>query len=129
MPGGQYHSPIWTPYGLYGIVDYVYGWPAWNERNGFTGAQASLNAAETVLYGYYLWVVWTRGREPGARVGGRKSVGWFVGVGEEARSKVVDRAGLAVMLAFSGAVMTVSKTVLYCELTSPPFTSLEHEVY
>lgn len=64
------------------------------------------------MYGYYLWVVWTRGREPK----GGKSVSWFVGTSEEGRRrKVVDGAGLAVVVAFAGAVMTLSKTVLYCK--------------
>ena len=112
MPGGYLHSPIWTPYALYGTIDYVYGWPAWNDRSGFTGAQGSLNAVETLLYGYYLWVVWTRAREPR----GGKGLGWLVGASEEGRRrKVVGGAGLAVVVAFAGAVMTVSKTVLYCE--------------
>jgi hypothetical protein len=42
MPGGKFHSPIWTPYALYGTVDYMYGWPAWNAGIGFTAAQGSL---------------------------------------------------------------------------------------
>lgn len=114
MPGGRFHSPIWTPYALYATIDYVYGWPAWNQRSGFTAAQASLNVAETVIYGYYLWVLWTRGRAP-RRGGQGKGVGWFIGASEEGRRKIVDGASLAVTLAFSAAVMTVSKTVLYCE--------------
>ena len=66
------------------------------------------------MYGYYLWIVWSRGRGP--RQGGAgKDVSWFLGVSEEGRRKVVDGAGLAVVVAFSGLVMTVSKTVLYCE--------------
>lgn len=39
MPGGKFHSPFWTPYALYGTVDYMYGWPAWNNHNGFTAAK------------------------------------------------------------------------------------------
>jgi hypothetical protein len=113
MPGGRFHSPIWTPYALYGTIDYVYGWPAWNERGGFTAAQASLNALETVMYGYYLGALWTRARAP--RRGGHKDIGWFVGVSEEGRRKVVDGASLAVVAAFAAAVMTLSKTILYCE--------------
>lgn len=110
MPGGVLHSPIWTPYALYGTIDYVYGWPAWTERNGFTAAQSFMNVVETVLYLYYLWVVWFRAREP--RNG--KGLAWFAGLSEEGRKKkVVDRAGLAVVLVFSAAVMTLSKTMLY----------------
>jgi hypothetical protein len=143
MPGGRVHSPLWTPYALYGTIDYVYGWPAWRERSGFTAAQASLNALETVLYGWYVWVLWRRGTS--ARRGGRRTssgsgggqdlgdgggdggggLGWFVGWSEEGRSKVVrgPKVGLAVVLAFAGAVMTFSKTLLYCECT-PVFLSL-----
>jgi hypothetical protein len=114
MPGGRYHSPIWTPYALYGTIDYVYGWPAWNERAGFTAAQASLNAVETVMYGYYLVALWTKARAP--RKGGpKKDIGWFIGVSQEGRRKVVDGASLAVISLFAAAVMTVSKTILYCE--------------
>ena len=114
MPGGRFHSPIWTPYALYGTVDHVYGWPAWHDKGGFTAAQASLNVLETVIYGYYLGVLWTRARVP--RIGGqKKSTGWFIGMSEEGRRKVVDGASLAVISLFAAAVMTVSKTVLYCE--------------
>ncbi|ERF72623.1 hypothetical protein EPUS_05677 [Endocarpon pusillum Z07020] len=112
MPGGKFHSPIWTPYALYGTIDYVYGWPAWNEREGFTAAQASLNAVETVFYGYYLWVLWARARAPHG-AGQRKDIAWFVGASEEGRRKIVENGGVAVLLVFSGAVMTLSKTVLY----------------
>ena len=46
MPGGALHAPIWTPYALYGTVDYIYGQKAWDEHNGLTAAQASLNFAD-----------------------------------------------------------------------------------
>ncbi|MCJ1254802.1 hypothetical protein MMC24_002618 [Lignoscripta atroalba] len=42
MPGGWLHSPIWVPYALYGTVDYIYGFPAWEARNGFTAAHDDL---------------------------------------------------------------------------------------
>ena len=58
MPGGWAHAPIWKPYELYGQVDYMYGWKAYNEHNGFTAAQGTLNVVETVGYLGYLWVVW-----------------------------------------------------------------------
>lgn len=94
MPNGKYHSPIWTPYALYGEVDYIYGWPAYNSNNGFTAAQASLNVVESVGYLIYTWVVWTKGR------GGSKTVegGW---------------GGVACLAGFALSVMTVSKTILY----------------
>ncbi|KAL9114979.1 MAG: hypothetical protein Q9227_001222 [Pyrenula ochraceoflavens] len=105
MPGGALHSPVWTPYALYGTVDYTYGWPAWQGRVGFTAAQSSLNAAETAMYGFYLWVVWRNGR---VGKGEKKGVQWFAW-----DEKRVDQAGLAVLVAFAGSVMTLSKTVLY----------------
>lgn len=49
MPGGRVHSPIWTPYALYGTVDYIYGWPAWNDGVGFTAAQGFLNIIESAM--------------------------------------------------------------------------------
>ncbi|KAK3950788.1 hypothetical protein QBC32DRAFT_216516 [Pseudoneurospora amorphoporcata] len=89
MPGGALHYPLWTPYELYGRVDYVYGWKAWNERNGFTAAQGMMNAFETGLYLVYAWGV----------LGGSKGEG---------------RKGATVLLVgFAAAVMTLSKTVLY----------------
>ncbi|PHH80746.1 hypothetical protein CDD82_1537 [Ophiocordyceps australis] len=93
MAGGWLHWPLWVPYTLYGEVDHVYGWKAWEARNGFTGAQAFLNLVETVLYLGYLWLA-LRVVQDGGKGSGRM-------------------AGLAVLLGFSAAVMTLSKTVLY----------------
>ena len=94
MPNGTLHSPIWTPYALYGEVDYIYGWPAYSSNNGFTAAQASLNVVETMGYLVYLWVIWMRGS------GSRRSLegGW---------------GGIACLAGFALSIMTVSKTVLY----------------
>lgn len=95
MPGGSLHWPLWAPYELYGRVDHMYGEKQWQAGNGFTAAQGALNAIESALYLAYL-ALWWRGARPDRSVGGRAGA-------------------LAVMLAFSAAVMTVSKTVLYCE--------------
>lgn len=105
MPGGKFHSPVWTPYALYGTVDYMYGWPAWNSHNGFTAAQGTLNLLESVMYCWYLYVV------------GTQVVDWSY---EGIRTLEVKGRGvnLAVLVGFSGAVMTVSKTLLYCEYFS-----------
>ncbi|KAG5917685.1 hypothetical protein E4U42_007153 [Claviceps africana] len=81
MPGGHLHW-LWRPYARYAQVDYVYGWKALRENNGFTAAQSLLNVAETFLYVAYL-ALWRR------------------------------RGPLALLLGFSAAVMTLSKTVLY----------------
>lgn len=68
----------------------MYGWHAFNARNGFTSAQGLLNAFETGMYFWYLYVLYKNGHDHG-RVGGK-----------------------AVLVGFSAAVMTLSKTVLYC---------------
>ncbi|CAK7268719.1 hypothetical protein SEPCBS119000_003206 [Sporothrix epigloea] len=105
MPGGALHWPIWSPYALYGEVDHIYGFKQWNARNGFTAAQGSLNLIETVLYLAYVYLWQAKGQlVAGAGV-------WPKG---SARKGLVGRAaGWAVLLAFSSAVMTLSKTVLY----------------
>lgn len=99
MPDGWLHSPIWTPYALYGEVDYIYGWKAWNEHNGFTAAQTALNVIESIGYIAYLWVVWRFG---------------------EGEKRVLPNAwgGVACLVGFGLCVMTVSKTALYCEYCS-----------
>lgn len=94
MPNGKFQSPIFTPYMLYGTVDHIYGWEAYNSRNGFTAAQASLNAIETTGYISYLWIVWKYG------TGDRRAVQGAWG-------------GLAALIGFALSVMTLSKTVLY----------------
>lgn len=97
MPGGWAHAPLWTPYELYGNVDHMYGFKQWNLGNGFTAAQGSLNVIETLMYLVYLGI-WYR------------AAGW----GEGRSKRVAGRAGaLAVLVGFSAALMTVSKTLLY----------------
>ncbi|CAG7924076.1 unnamed protein product [Penicillium olsonii] len=61
MPGGRFHSPVFTPYALYGTIDYIYGWPAFKARNGFTAAQTILNLVETAGYLWYLAIVYVYG--------------------------------------------------------------------
>ncbi len=96
MPGGSLSWPIYTPYALYGTIDYIYGEKAWNENNGFTAAQTALNVFETAGYLGYLWVVWQYGQGKERTLPG----GW---------------GGVACLTGFALSVMTVSKTVLYCE--------------
>ncbi len=100
MPDGSLHAPIFTPYALYGQVDYIYGEKALKEHNGFTAAQASLNIVESAGYVGYLWVVWKYGEGEKRVLGG----GW---------------GGVACLVGFALSVMTVSKTVLYCEFFWP----------
>ncbi|CAG8951907.1 hypothetical protein HYFRA_00005711 [Hymenoscyphus fraxineus] len=109
MPGGSLHWPIWSPYELYGQIDYVYGWKAFNEQNGFTAAQGTLNVIETAMYLYYLYVVLSHGQKTKV-LGKKRPVGSRI-VGE---LTVGGRQGAAaVLVGFSAAVMTLSKTVLY----------------
>ncbi|KAJ2966958.1 hypothetical protein NUW58_g10545 [Xylaria curta] len=105
MVGGDLHWPLWTPYALYGEIDHVYGWKAFNANSGFTGAQGFLNVLETLMYLYYALVYFQNATAVGS--GGKKVV-----VGRQ--------AGVAVLVAFSAAVMTLSKTLLYwlCEYFS-----------
>lgn len=113
MPGGFLHWPIWSPYALYGTIDYIYGFPAWNERNGFTGAQGALNAIETAGYLVYLYIVFVYGQKASAvkgRGAPKKSTAGFL---SQARTLGGKEAGVAVLIGFSMAVMTLSKTVLY----------------
>ena len=98
-PDGFLHAPLFAPYALYGQVDYIYGEKAYREHNGFTAAQAGLNLVESVGYVGYLWVVWRFGEGERRMVGG----GW---------------GGVACLVGFALSVMTVSKTVLYCEFFS-----------
>jgi hypothetical protein len=110
MPGGWLNKPLWTPYDLYGTVDYIYGLPAWEEKNGFTAAQACLNILESVGYIVYLGVVFAMGVE-GERRGVLGKL--FSGnVGHEMRVQGKE-AGVAVLVGFAAAVMTLSKTLLY----------------
>ncbi|KAK4118419.1 hypothetical protein N657DRAFT_651327 [Parathielavia appendiculata] len=98
MPGGSLHWPLWVPYALYGEVDHMYGFKQWHLRNPFAAAQSLMNLVETVLYLGYLGMWYWYG-QPGAR-GERRAVGGRVGA-------------WTLLLGFSAAVMTVSKTVLY----------------
>ncbi|KAF4631082.1 hypothetical protein G7Y89_g7050 [Cudoniella acicularis] len=112
MPGGSLHWPIWAPYELYGKVDYIYGWKAFNETNGFTGAQGALNIIESLMYFYYLYILFAHGRPAAARGRGtpKPSVVGFLG-----QQRYVDgsKGALAVLVGFSAALMTLSKTILY----------------
>lgn len=107
MPGGSLHWPIWVPYEPYTRTDYIYGWKAITQKNGFTAAQASMNVPETLLYIFYLYLVYSKGIQLKA-THGRATTGFL------ARRYVSGNPGaLTVMVGFSAALMTFSKTVLY----------------
>ncbi|KAI9838029.1 MAG: hypothetical protein M1819_006183 [Sarea resinae] len=111
MHGGKLYR-IWAPYGLYANVDYTYGWPAYSNHVGFGPAQSALNVVETTMYAWYLYLVFSAGRaEPGKGRGAPtpSRIGWL----GARRSISGGKAGAAVLLGFSAAVMTVSKTALY----------------
>ncbi len=115
MPGGSLHWPLYVPYDLYGRVDYIYGWKAFNEHNGFTSAQGLLNIIESLLYGYYLYILFAYGRQSKAQGRGAPKASTVGFLGQQ---RYVDgqMGALAVLVAYSAALMTVSKTVLYCKL-------------
>jgi hypothetical protein len=71
-------------YSRYGQIDYVYGWKALNERNGFTSAQGALNVFEILLQIYFLRL---------RTIPGQRNKALFIG--------------------YTVSVMTLSKTVLY----------------
>lgn len=112
MPGGSLHWPIWAPYELYGRVDYIYGWKAFNEKNGFTAAQSLLNIVETSMYLYYLYILFTYGRSSNAQGRGAPKTS-DVGVLGQQRYVDGQMGAVAVLVGFSAAIMTLSKTVLY----------------
>lgn len=115
MPGGRLHSPVFTPYALYGTIDYIYGWPAFNARNGFTAAQTVMNLVETVGYICYLSIVYVYGATVVSGRGSQrpsKDFMWLL----KGEKVVAGRIGaIALLIAYSATVMTLSKTILYCE--------------
>lgn len=112
MPGGSLHY-LWAPYALYGTVDYMYGWPAYNSNNGFTAAQSVMNLIESVSYLFYLAVVFRHGASVGPRGGSKKfkrNTSWFLFADKSVDGKL---GAIALLLVFTGCVMTLSKTILY----------------
>lgn len=115
MAGGKLQWPIWKPYEIYAAIDHVYGEPGWINSDGFGGAQGALNAVEAVLYGLYILIIYNHGVSvPGGKSAlASEGVGaWFAG-GRRVPGKVGNRA---LLIGFAAAVMTLSKTTLYCEL-------------
>lgn len=121
MPGGWAHKPIWSPYALYGTIDYVYGLPAYESHDGFGGAQGAMNVLESLGYIWYLYLIWKYGVQAkvkgrGApRVQGNGTV--MEKLKELSRARVVTGrvAAGAPVLAFMVTVMTLAKTILYSE--------------
>lgn len=113
MPGGKLQWPLYMPYELYGQVDYIYGWPAWHAKNGFTAAQSALNVVETAGYAFYLYLVYAHGRTEDVQGTGAPDKQF---VGKLSRSRTVHgkTAAQALVVLYGIALMTLSKTVLYC---------------
>ncbi|KAF3040705.1 hypothetical protein E8E12_006297 [Didymella heteroderae] len=113
MAGGALQWPLWKPYEIYAAIDYVYGWPGWESNDGFGGAQGALNAVETVLYGLYVMIIYYHSVPAPTGTGlDVKSEGlgaWLAG-GRKVPGKNGNRA---LLIGFTAAVMTLSKTVLY----------------
>jgi len=82
MEGGDLNW-LWTPYNLYANIDLVYGWPALENNEGFTSAQAALNLIENAINIGYLY------------------------------KTHISPSPVAPLIGFTGVVMTFSKTVLY----------------
>ncbi|KAK9476633.1 hypothetical protein V1514DRAFT_336144 [Lipomyces japonicus] len=54
MPGGKWHA-LWKPYALYAEIDYVYGFPAYEEKDGFPSAQAFMTLVEAFFNWIYVY--------------------------------------------------------------------------
>jgi hypothetical protein len=117
MAGGALQWPIWKPYEIYAAIDYVYGWPGWESNDGFGGAQGALNAVETVLYGLYVMIIYYHSVPAPTGTGldvKSEGLGALLSGGRKVPGKNGNRA---LLIGFTAAVMTLSKTVLYCRLT------------
>jgi hypothetical protein len=119
MPGGSLHWPIWSLYEIYMRADYLYGWKALDEKNGFTSAQGFMNIPESLLYFCYLYLVFSQGTQTRAILRETK-LGFF------APRYVNGKSGaLAAIVGFTAAVMTFNKTSLYGEWPSELSTRLD----
>lgn len=56
MLGGDLHW-LWSPYSLYMTVDYIYGLPSWDSKDGFPAAQSLMNVGESILNLFYIYLV------------------------------------------------------------------------
>ncbi|KAL6166519.1 hypothetical protein ACJQWK_07864 [Exserohilum turcicum] len=126
MAGGILQWPLWSPYEIYAEIDYVYGWPGWESGDGFGAAQGVLNAIEVIMYGLYAMIIYNHGIPTAHGTGieaGQGAGGFFAG-GYKVRGKTGNRA---VLLGFSAALMTLSKTLLYyCNEIFSGFANTRH---
>ncbi|KAF2183243.1 hypothetical protein K469DRAFT_583835 [Zopfia rhizophila CBS 207.26] len=110
MAGGKLQWPLWKPYEIYAEIDHVYGWPGWENKDGFGGAQGAINAIEAVLYGLYIMIVYNHGVPVAGGRGLQVGVKRWLSGGRRVDGKTGNRA---LVIGFTAAVMTLSKTVLY----------------
>ncbi|KAK9473429.1 uncharacterized protein V1510DRAFT_429574 [Dipodascopsis tothii] len=87
LPGGKWHT-LWKPYAKYAEVDYCYGFPAWEENDGFPPAQSIVNLFEVALGFAYAALSFGASATLGSQV-------------------------LGALCGIVSATSTVSKTVLY----------------
>jgi hypothetical protein len=116
MAGGAIQWPLWKPYEIYASIDHVYGWPGWENKDGFGGAQGVLN----VLYGLYAMIIYNHSAPASGSTGLQLDQGfgrWLSG-GRKVRGQSGNRA---LIIGFAAAVMTLSKTVLYCKYMRQDF--------
>ena len=115
MPGGFLHKPIWSPYGLYGEIDHMYGFKQYNLHTGWTSAQGTVNAMETFAYGVYLYLVYAYGEQEARQGTGapdKSMMGQFRAL-SESRTVYGKVGAWAAVLGYSVAQVTFWKTVLY----------------
>jgi hypothetical protein len=114
MPGGSL-SWFWHPYGMYGNVDKMYGFKAYNAHEGWTGAQGIINAFETAAYVGYLYIVYTCGEQDtiqGTGAPNKSSMGQLQAL-SESRTVTGRMAAWATVIAYSAATVTFWKTIIY----------------
>lgn len=86
MKGGDLHW-IWSPYALYMDVDYIYGLPSWDTKDGFPAAQSLMNVGESFLNLLYIYLAHVKASESSLAV--------------------------APIWGLIAVIMTLSKTILY----------------
>lgn len=115
--GGAIAWPFYKPYELYGKVDPVYSPEAYYSGLGWTGAQGLGNIFETAAYFAYIWIVVKYGRSIGK---GEGILGQLGAVGSR-RTVEGYWGAVANLVGYTTLMITVAKSVLYCELKSVHF--------
>ena len=107
---------IWPGYAWQETIDLTYSWKAYRARLPWAATQSLMNYVEAAGYIAYLGLLVLYAKERPVKGRARRDVpvweklwnGYTVG-GE--------MGGIAVLLGFALAVMTLSKTIIYCKLT------------